>query len=93
MHSKYLFLNTDVSWLIIIVTPNFQKIIGQIANTGVFPPHITPEAIKEPHESYQYNLKLAEALYKSTLFENWGSGAKRIIDACREQGIEEPEWR
>ena len=65
----------------------------EIANPGVFPPQITPESIKEPHESYPYNLKIAEALYKSTLLENWGSGAKRIIDACREQGVEEPEWR
>ena len=93
MHSKYLFLNADASWLIIVVTPNCQKIIGQIANPGVFPPQITPESIKEPHESYPYNLKIAEALYKSTLLENWGSGAKCIIDACREQGVEEPEWR
>ena len=25
--------------------------------------------------------------------ENWGSGAKRIIEACQEQGVEEPTWR
>lgn len=45
-----------------------------------------------PHESYPYNLKIAEALYKSTYLESWGSGAKRIMDACREQGVEEPTW-
>ena len=65
----------------------------EIANPGIFPPQITPESIKEPHESYPYNLKIAEALYKSTYLESWGSGAKRIMDACREQGIEEPVWR
>ncbi len=65
----------------------------EIANPGIFPPQITPESIKEPHESYPYNLKIAEALYKSTYLESWGSGAKRIIDACREQGVEEPTWR
>lgn len=65
----------------------------EIANPGVFPRQLTPETIKEPHESYPYNLKIAEALYKSTLLENWGSGAKRIMDACREQGVEEPTWR
>lgn len=48
---------------------------------------------KEPHESYHYNLKIAEALYKSTYLESWGSGAKRIMDACREQGVEDPTWR
>ena len=65
----------------------------EIANPGVFPPQISPESIKEPHESYPYNLKIAEVLYKSTYLESWGSGAKRIMDACREQGIEEPTWR
>ena len=65
----------------------------EIANPGIFPPQITPENIKEPHESYPYNLKIAEALYKSTFLENWGSGAKRIIDACSRQEVEEPTWR
>lgn len=65
----------------------------EIANPGIFPPQITPESIKEPHESYPYNLKIAEALYKSTYLESWGSGAKRIMDACREQGVEEPVWK
>lgn len=65
----------------------------EIANPGVFPPQITPETIKEPHESYPYNPKIAEVLYKSTFLENWGSGARRIIEACAEQGLEEPSWR
>ena len=65
----------------------------EIANPGIFPPQISPESIKEPHESYPYNLKIAEALYKSTYLESWGSGAKRIMDACREQGVEDPTWR
>ena len=65
----------------------------EIANPGIFPPQITPESIKEPHESYPYNLKIAEALYKSTYLESWGSGAKRIMDACREQDVEEPVWK
>mgnify|MGYP001061168292 CR=1 FL=1 len=25
--------------------------------------------------------------------ENWGSGVRRIIEACQEQGVEEPIWR
>ncbi len=65
----------------------------EIANPGVFPPQISPQSIKEPHESYPYNLMTAEVLYKSTYLESWGSGAKRIMDACREQGLEEPVWR
>lgn len=65
----------------------------EIANPGVFPSQLSPESIKQPHESYPYNLKIAEVLYKSTYLESWGSGAKRIMDACREQGLDEPMWR
>lgn len=64
----------------------------EIASPGTFPPQITPENIKEPHESYPHNLKVAEALYRMTYLENWGSGAKRIMDACQTQGVESPTW-
>ena len=64
----------------------------EIASPGMFPPQITPENIKEPHESYPHNLKVAEALYRMTYLENWGSGARRIIDACQAQGVETPTW-
>lgn len=36
---------------------------------------------------------MAEVLYRSMWLENWESGAKRIIEACQEQGVEEPTWR
>ena len=65
----------------------------EIGNPGIFPSQITPENIKEPHDSYPYNVKMAEALYRSMWLENWGSGVKRIIEACQEQGVEEPTWR
>ena len=64
----------------------------EIASPGIFPPQITPENIKEPHESYPHNLKVAEALYRMTYLENWGSGAKRILDACKAQGVDAPTW-
>lgn len=65
----------------------------EIANPGVFPSQITPENIKEPHESYPYNVTVAETLYRSMWLENWGSGTRRILEACQEQGVEEPIWR
>ena len=58
----------------------------------MFPPQITPENIKEPHESYPHNLKVAEALYRMTYLENLGSGARRIIYACQVQGVEARTW-
>ena len=65
----------------------------EIANPGILPPKITPENIKESHESFPYNRNMAHALYRSTFLENWGSGIHRIIEACQEQGVEEPTWR
>ena len=64
----------------------------EIASPGTFPPQITAENIKEPHESYPHNLKVAETLYRMTYLENWGSGARRIMDAYKAQNVEEPTW-
>lgn len=49
-------------------------------------------ALVAVHESFPHNLNVAEALFRMTYLENWGSGAKRIIDACRAQNVEEPTW-
>lgn len=35
---------------------------------------------------------IAEVLYKTSYLESWGSGVKRIIDACRKQNVPDPEW-
>ncbi|MDE6514006.1 MAG: putative DNA binding domain-containing protein, partial [Muribaculaceae bacterium] len=51
----------------------------EIANPGVFPPQIPIEHVKESHESYPYNRNMAQALYRSTFLESWGSGIHRII--------------
>ena len=65
----------------------------EIANPGILPPKIIPENIKESHESFPYNRNMAHALYRSTFLESWGSGIHRIIEACREQDVDEPSWR
>lgn len=65
----------------------------EIANPGIFPPQISPDTIKESHESFPYNSTIAQVLYRSTFLESWGSGIHRIIEACQEQGLEEPTWR
>ncbi len=64
----------------------------EIVNPGKFPPEISPENIKQPHESYPYNKKLAQFLYLCNYLEKWGSGAQRIIDLCNKQGLPEPKW-
>ncbi len=64
----------------------------EIANPGIFPPPITPETIKQMHDSYPYNQIIADVLFKTTYIESWGSGAKRIMDACKEQNAPMPTW-
>lgn len=64
----------------------------EIVNPGKFPPQLNAESIKQPHESYPYNKSIAQVLYLTTYLEKWGSGAKRMIEHCREHNVSEPEW-
>lgn len=64
----------------------------EIANPGVLPRQLTPNTMKDVHESYPYNELVAKALYHSTYLESWGTGVQRIVDACTEQGLPEPTW-
>lgn len=64
----------------------------EIENPGMLPPQLTPETIKQPHISYPYNPIIADVLFKTTFLENWGSGAERIFDACKQQNVQEPIW-
>ena len=64
----------------------------EIENPGIFKDPINPESIKDVHPSIPYNPTIAEVLFWSGYLENWGSGAKRIIDLCKEHGIPEPTW-
>ena len=35
---------------------------------------------------------IANVLYSTTHIENWGSGLKRIIEACQRRGVAAPTW-
>ncbi len=65
----------------------------EIESPGILPTQLTTETIKQPHLSYPYNPIIADVLFKATLLENWGSGASRIIEACKTQHTEEPTWQ
>ena len=65
----------------------------EIENPGSLPPELTPETIKQPHNSHPYNPLIATFLYRSTFLESWGSGVRRIIDSCAAAGVEEPVWQ
>ncbi len=65
----------------------------EITNPGHFPNPLTPKNIKEPHGSYPYNLRIAQVLYFSKYLEGWGTGIRRMMDICREEGVPEPEYK
>lgn len=64
----------------------------EIENPGLLPPQITVDTITQSHSSYPYNPVMAEVLYKTTFLESWGSGADRILEACRANHVEDPKW-
>lgn len=64
----------------------------EIENPGRLPHELSPETILQSHDSFPYNPIIAQALYKMTYLENWGSGIRRIADSCREAGVEEPTY-
>ncbi len=50
------------------------------------------DELKSSHASYPYNPLIAEVLYRSSFLESWGSGVSRMVDACKAQGVAEPEY-
>ena len=45
------------------------------------------ESLYRQHASHPRNLRLAAALYRARLIEQWGTGTVRIIRACEKHGI------
>ncbi len=64
----------------------------EIVNPGRLPASLTPDNIKEAHESFPYNIRIAQVLYQATYLESWGSGVHRMVDFCNKQGLREPEY-
>jgi len=65
----------------------------QIWNPGSLPEGISLEDLKrDNHPSQLRNPLLAQAFYFAGYVERWGSGTTRIIQACRDQGLPEPEF-
>ena len=63
-----------------------------IENSGHLPEELTVETIKLSHQSYPQNPIIADVLFKTTFLENWGSGVGRIMEACQEAGLPQPEY-
>lgn len=65
----------------------------EIENPGHLPSALTPETMKLPHDSYPANVDIADVLFKTKFLDSWGSGVKRMVDACNEAGLPEPEYK
>ena len=60
----------------------------EIYNPGQFPAGLAPEDfIKKPEQSILRNPIIADGMYRTKDVEKWGSGLKRIHDACKENGV------
>jgi ATP-dependent DNA helicase RecG len=62
-------------------------------NVGGLPEGITLDALKRRHSSNPRNLVLADVAFKGGYIDAWGRGTIKIIDACRNAGLPEPEMK
>ncbi|HWY37093.1 MAG TPA: ATP-binding protein, partial [Bacteroidia bacterium] len=64
-----------------------------IWNPGTLPYGMTMEMYRNPnHSSVPRNKNIARALYDVEAIEHYGSGVKRILDACKASGMPTPEF-
>jgi ATP-dependent DNA helicase RecG len=64
----------------------------EIQNPGMFPFGFTLEDFKSGVSRVR-NRVLARVFSALNLMENWGSGYKRIVEACRAGGYPDPDWQ
>ncbi len=65
----------------------------QIWSPGFLPFGMTVEELLRPnHSSKPRNRLIAQAFYDMGMIEQYGSGIKRVVDACVEAGLPEPEF-
>jgi len=62
-------------------------------NPGGLPKELSIEDLKREHSSYPKNPLIANVFYLAGFIELWGSGTKRIVDLCKEQGLPEPDYK
>ena len=63
-----------------------------IANDGKLPDNWTMEVFLGKHRSNPFNPLIAHVFYLAGYIESWGRGIEKIFDACKSDGICEPEY-
>jgi len=54
---------------------------------------LTPEQLKEPHDSRPWNPLIANAFYRRGIIETWGRGTLKIIELTQSAGLPDPEFK
>lgn len=62
-----------------------------IWNEGELPAGISLDSLKRQHPSRPRNLLIADVCFKGGYIDAWGSGTLKIISACKEAGLPDPE--
>ena len=62
-------------------------------NPNELPPDWTIAKLKAKHPSRPFNPDVANAFFRAGMIEAWGRGTERILEACRDAGVPEPELR
>lgn len=63
-----------------------------IANCGQLPESWTVENLMSKHASQPFNPHIAHVFYLAGFIESWGRGIEKIFDACRKDGVPQPEY-
>ncbi|MDR0606159.1 MAG: putative DNA binding domain-containing protein [Bacteroidales bacterium] len=62
----------------------------QLWNHGTLPEGITLDKLSKSHSSYPRNPILAEACFKGSYIDSWGSGIMKIVNSCKAAGLPTP---
>ncbi|MCB0734261.1 MAG: winged helix-turn-helix transcriptional regulator [Flavobacteriales bacterium] len=62
-----------------------------IWNEGLLPQGLDVNRLKVDHNSRPRNPKIADACFKAGYIDTWGRGTLKIINACKEAELPEPE--
>jgi ATP-dependent DNA helicase RecG len=63
-----------------------------IANCGHLPENWTLENLMSKHASKPFNPNIAHTFYLAGFIESWGRGIEKICNACRDDGVYQPEY-
>lgn len=63
-----------------------------IANCGSLPETWTLDNLFSKHASKPYNPNIANVFYLAGFIESWGRGVEKIFNACKNDGLPEPEY-